>query len=72
MESGNQPLNTFRGCAFIFLYEVIGTFFLLTAINFSNQHPITVPCGIFMGIMLGGNHTGGHFNFAVSVGVYIS
>ena len=72
MEIGTVSCNTFKGAAAVFFYEAFGTFILLTAINFSKQDPLIVPCGLFMAAMTCGGFTGGHFNFAVTMGVYIT
>lgn len=71
MEDGNFDIKSNKECALLYLFEFIGTAFLMIAINFSGHHPIYVGCGIFMGIMIAGRKTGGHFNFGVSLGVYI-
>ncbi|CDW87890.1 mip family channel protein [Stylonychia lemnae] len=71
MEEGNFDLSSKKECALLFLFEFIGTSFLLIAINFTNHHPVIVGCGIFMGVMVAGRRTGGHFNFGVTLGVYI-
>ena len=71
METGNFDVSDPKQSVFLFLYEFLGTFLLLTAINFSNNNNLIVPCGVFLGVIIVGKRTGGHFNFGVTMGVYL-
>ena len=71
MESGNFPLNSFRDHLKLFLYEFLGTFILLVAINYSHGNVIIVCGGVFASCMITGRQTGTHLNFGVTIGVYI-
>ena len=71
MEEGNFDVRYPSQCLLLFIYEFIGTTILLLGVNFSDVHPIIVPCGVFMGAMIVGKKTGGHFNFGVTMGIYI-
>ena len=54
------------------LFEAIGTLFLVIAFNWGSNSPTAMACTLFVGIMLFGNMTGGHFNPAVTLSVLIS
>lgn len=56
--------------AYAFAFEMIGTAFLLIAINWSNGDIFTVCLTLFSMIVLGGPVSGGHFNPAVTLAVY--
>lgn len=71
MEDGTFDVRIPSQCFLLYLFEVIGTMFLVLAINFLDHHPLYVGCGIFMGVMVAGRRTGGHFNFGVTMGVYM-
>ena len=59
----------------VFLYEALGTAFLLYAINMQNGFGFGVfgiAFTIFACILIGGPITGGHYNPAVSLGVFVT
>lgn len=55
----------------VFIYEVLGTALFIYGIMLSNN-PVTFAFSLFASIMIFGGITGGHFNPAVTLGVYIS
>lgn len=67
MEVDNADKNIGR----IFLCEIIGTGLFIYGIMLSNN-PVTFAFSLFASIMIFGAVTGGHFNPAVSLGVFIS
>ena len=67
MEVDNADKNIGR----IFLCEIIGTGLFIYGIMLSNN-PVTFAFSLFASIMIFGGITGGHFNPAVSLGVFIS
>ena len=54
------------------VYEMLGTALFLYCILVSNGHALAVVVGLFASIIIFGGVTGGHFNPAVSLGVYIA
>ena len=61
--------------AIVFFYEALGTAWLLFAINLQygmKFGQFSIAFMIFAWCMFGGQITGGHYNPAVSIGVYIS
>jgi aquaporin Z len=72
MEPGDVSCRNIKGAAAVFFYEAFGTFILLTAINFSAYDPFVVPCGLFIAAITCGSFTGGHFNLAVTIAVFIN
>ena len=56
---------------FLFLYEFIGTAFILFALNVSGGNPVAVVFTVFAMILMAGPITGAHFNPAVSLGVLL-
>lgn len=55
----------------VLLAEALGTATLLYAINMSQGNPMAIGLTIAANIFIFGNICGGHFNPAVSAGVYI-
>lgn len=55
----------------VFAYEAIGTMMFIYAILLTNN-PLSIGCSLFASIVLFGSITGGHFNPAVTLAVYIS
>merc|ERR1719498_1443983 len=51
-------------------YEALGTCLFLYCVLASNGNPYAVIVGLFASIMIFGGVTGGHFNPAVTLGVY--
>lgn len=59
---------------YVLLYEFLGTAVLLFAINASQSGPfppLAIGIGLFVGASMFGPVSGGHFNPAVSIGVFI-
>ena len=54
----------------VLIYEAFGTMLLVYSILLTNN-PISISFSLFASIILFGAITGGHFNPAVSLGVYI-
>ena len=54
------------------LYELIGTALFVYCVLASNGNIYAVCLGLFASIMIFGGVTGGHFNPAVTMGVYIA
>ena len=52
------------------LYEMIGTALFIYCILVSHGNPLGVVIGLFSSIIIFGGITGGHFNPAVSIGVF--
>ena len=52
-------------------YELIGTAIFVYMIIVSTGDPFAVPLALFAMIVIFGGITGGHFNPAVTLGVYI-
>jgi glycerol uptake facilitator-like aquaporin len=52
-------------------YEALGTSIFVYLIILSTGHFIAVPLALFAVILLFGAITGGHFNPAVTLGVYM-
>ena len=55
----------------VFIYEMFGTALFVYSIFLTNN-PISISFSLFASILLFGAITGGHFNPAVTLGVYIS
>jgi glycerol uptake facilitator-like aquaporin len=55
------------------IYEAFGTALLLIAVNWGSNsgQAAAVSITLFINIMIFGGASGGHFNPAVSIGVYI-
>lgn len=59
----------------VYIYEAIGTGFLLYSIILSSDSPYAkfgISFTIFALVLIGGPITGGHYNPAVTIGVFIS
>ena len=54
----------------VFAYEALGTMLFVYSILLTNN-PISISFSLFASIILFGSITGGHFNPAVTLGVYI-
>ena len=54
------------------VYEMLGTALFIYCILTSHGNPLAVVVGLFSSIIIFGGITGGHFNPAVSLGVYIA
>ena len=54
------------------VYEMLGTAFFVYCILASMGNPLAVVVGLFSSIIIFGGITGGHFNPAVSIGVFIA
>ena len=74
MEVPGGKNNKIKVC----MAEFFGTFILVTALNLSGDilidgngpDPMAAALALFIGIILFGNISGGHFNPAVTTGVY--
>ena len=56
----------------VFMYEFIGTFFLVCAVIATKGNPVGIGLTLFFLLLLGGPVTGAHYNPSVSVGVLIN
>lgn len=56
----------------VVFYEMMGTALFMYCILVSRANPLGVIVGLFASIILFGSVTGGHFNPAVTLGVYLS
>lgn len=56
----------------VFLYELFGTALFVYCVLASNGNAYAVIIGLFASIIIFGGVTGGHFNPAVTMGVYIA
>ena len=54
----------------VFLYEAFGTMLFVYSILLTSN-PISISFSLFASIILFGSITGGHFNPAVTLGIYI-
>ena len=79
MENVRLPLNIAErpgaylcGSLVIFLYEFVGMFFIVGVINATKNNPVAVGISLFICLLLGGPITGGYYNPAVTLGVYIN
>ena len=54
------------------VYEMIGTALFIYCILVSHANAIAVVVGLFMSIIIFGPYTGGHFNPAVTLGVFVA
>lgn len=54
------------------IYECAGTALLVYAVNVSKADPVAICFSLFTAIMIAGPISGGHFNPAVTIGVFIS
>jgi aquaporin Z len=58
-----------------FIVEFVGTFLFLSIIiksgKFGNVQPFVIVAGLLSAILLGGDVSGGHFNPAVTVMMYL-
>ena len=57
--------------ALVFIYEAIGTMLFVYSILLT-ANPVSIAFSLFASIVLFGAVTGGHFNPAVTLGVYVS
>merc|ERR1712166_400590 len=65
-------MRWFGYTATVFLYEFIGTFFLVCGVIATKGNPIGIGLTLFFLLLLGGPITGAHHNPAVSIGVLIN
>jgi aquaporin Z len=78
MENKRMPDPSRRSCDFLgglvvmFMYELIGTMFLVLTINATNGNAVGIGMTLFFLLLLLGPITGGHMNPAVSIGVFIN
>ena len=56
--------------AIVCLYEALGTAFLINSVNWSGN-PVAIPITLFCNIVIFGDITGGHFNPAVTLAVFV-
>ena len=54
------------------VYEMLGTAFFVYCILASMGNPLAAVVGLFASIIIFGGVTGGHFNPAVSIGVFLA
>ena len=54
------------------IYEALGTLLFTYCILASTADAITTACALFSMVVIFGSVTGGHFNPAVTVGVYLA
>ena len=65
-----EVANSANRLPLVFLYEMFGTMLFIYSILLTNN-PISISFSLFASIILFGSITGGHFNPAVTLGVYI-
>ena len=65
-------MRWFGYTATVFMYEFIGTFFLVCAVIATKGNPVGIGLTLFFLLLLGGPVTGAHYNPSVSVGVLIN
>lgn len=65
-------MRWFGYTATVFLYEFIGTFFLVCAVIATKGNAIGIGLTLFFLLLLGGPVTGAHYNPSVSIGVLIN
>ena len=71
----NWTTNCMRWAGYsatVFMYEFIGTFFLVCAVIATKGNPIGIGLTLFFLLLLGGPVTGAHYNPSVSLGVLIN
>ena len=71
MESGLLALESKKSYIFLALYEFLGQIIFLVGINCSQNSPEVCALGLFIACTLTGRVCGGHFNGAITLGVYI-
>lgn len=72
MEPGVIKIISKRDYFWLALYEVLGTTLFLLGINYSENDASYVAFALFLAIILCGKVGGGHFNGAVTLGVYMT
>lgn len=71
MEAGILQLISRKSFIFLALYEFLGTFIALLSVNCAQNNSAVVGVGFFIAATLTGRVSGGHFNGAVTIAVYI-
>lgn len=73
MEPGTLKAKSNLDLLYIGIYEFYGTFILLCALNTANGFLVPLEIGIclFIGLIIAGGISGGHFNGAVTLGIYL-
>lgn len=59
---------------YLFLYETVGTFLLVTGVSMANgltDAPFVIISFLFLIISITGRVSGAHFNGAVTIGIYV-
>ena len=71
MESGTIKLAEKKHYLFLAMYEFLGMIIFLVGINCSNNSSSVRALSLFIAATLTGRVCGGHFNMAVTFGVYL-
>ena len=71
MESGVISLESWKSYIFLALYEFLGQIVFLVGINCSQNSAEVCAFGLFIACTLTGRVCGGHFNGAITLGVYL-
>lgn len=71
MEPGLIKAVSYKAFLYLAIYEFLGTFIALVGVNCAFNDPVVVGVAIFIAATLTGKVSGGHFNAAVTIAVYI-
>lgn len=66
-----ETVHGSRSKSLVCIYEFLGACFLVYSINMSEGHAYAIGLMLCALCLIGGGVSGGHYNPAVSVGVYI-
>lgn len=66
-----EVVGGYQNAGLVCIYEMLGTAFLLISINWSLGNASGITIGLLISIITLGWVSGGHFNPAVTMGVFI-